>query len=239
MKTRHCNTSRILFPAFLAAVGLLLFSCTQFFSTSWAPWAARDYGKLIPAVTVDNVNQLTSIYENDPDGSLALLKKIQAANDDESSPELEAAALKAAVNSIGLVSAIAGVVGELSNFNNLTEGDTRDLFQSALDGMKNLEDASKVLADILPSPDDKDAWASFTETASADDLAMGAVVLLLGEVSGSVDFDDPDALDDYLESLPDNKNIQLAKALVEASIAKSDELSGPLKDILDNLNLSS
>jgi hypothetical protein len=236
MKNRHFVLGRILFLAFLAAAGLLLFSCTQFFSTSWAPWAARDYDKLIPAVTAGNVNQLTSLYENDPDGSLALLKKIQAA---ESSPELEAAALKAAVNSISLVSAIAGVAGDLGSLGSLTEGETRDIIKDVLDGMKNLEKASEALSEILPSPEDTEAWDNFTETASADDLAMGAVVLLLGEVSGNVDFDDPDALNDFLENLPDNKNIELAKALVEASIAKGDELSGPLKNILDNLNLSS
>jgi hypothetical protein len=237
MKTRHLYSGRVFFPVFLTATGLLLFSCTQFFSTSWAPWAAREYDKLIPAVTADNVDQLTSIYENDPDGSLALLKKIQESQEssDESSPVLEAAALKAAVNSIGLVSAIAGVAGDLSGWDDST--DFKGIFENALNGMKNLEDASAALFEILPGIDDP-GFDDFIAFASADDLAMGAVVLLLGEVSANVDFDDPDAFNDFLESLPDNQNIQLAKALVEASIAKGDELSGPLRDILDNLNLS-
>jgi hypothetical protein len=240
MKTRHFSTGRILFPALLVMAGLLLFSCTQFFSNSWAPWAARAYDKIIPTVTVDNVDELISIFENDPNGSLALLKKIRDAHNDESSPELEAAALKAAVNSIGLVSAIAGATGNMNDWGDPEKA--RNKFDSVLDDMENLEDASEVLFEILPGPDDKEAWANFTKSASADDLAMGAILLLLGAASGNVDFNNPDEFDEFTNN-PGNEKIALARALVDASIEKTDDksnddgLSDSLIDILKSLNL--
>jgi hypothetical protein len=236
MRIRNINTGRILFPAFIAAAGLLLFSCTQFFSTSWASWAARDPAQLIPAVTRANVNDLVKSFEDDPDGSFALLKKIKEAHDGAASPELEVAALKAAINSVDLINAIVGVVGELSNLGNFDNPDeVRNIIEKALGGMKNLEAVGETLSAILPAPNSSD-FDNFVNAASVEDLAMGAIVLLLGEASKQ----DADNLEDFLENpdkyLSASDTWKLAQEMVAQAIVKG--ITGLLGDVLDYLSLT-
>ena len=213
---------------------ILLFSgsCTDFFSTSLAPWAARDPSRLIPKVTVDNVDELIELTENDPDLSLELLKKIGEAVDkasDDDKAKLQSAAIEAAVNSVGLGQTLINAVGDLSEIDTDDPDAAKDLVIDAINSMPNLEEASESLGNLLKDP------TNFIETASADDIALAAILLLAGDAkkNGS------DDMDEYIEDFINDPSDQakLALELAEALEDKVEDLSESLKTILDGLNL--
>ena len=224
-----------LLPAILAATAIFI-SCTDFFSTSWAPWAVRDPDKMIPTVTADNVDELIAMAENNPDLSLALLKKIQAAAAKASGADrikLQGAALQTAVNAAGLGQAVLNAAGELTSVDSIDGG--RQLVMDALNSMKNLDDSCSVLPSILPDPSDTEAFDAFTESADIDDLALTAALLIAGEANKH------ESPDDYVDSFDSNRpqspNEELAVKMIEAVQARQDELSGSLEDVLKGLNL--
>jgi len=232
--------NRICFILAIFMISALFTACTAFFSSTLAPWAARDPKKLIPKVTVDNVAELIAMAENDPDMSLALLEKIKSAIEGASGEDkliLQGAALEAAVNAAGLGQAVLGAAGKFTSLDgDSSEEDAKKMVLDALNGMKNLEDAGAILFDILPKPQDPD-FEDFTNKASADDLAMAAMVILAGEVKKN----GADDIEDYVECFKDSPNeaeeLAMAMALAAALEGREDELSGPLKDALKGLNL--
>jgi len=235
------KVKRLLLALVIFAVSGLLMSCMDFFSTSLAAWAARDPNRLIPAVTAGNVDELVATAENNPDLSLAVLKKIQSAAGTASGDDkvkLQTAALGAAVNAAGLGQAVFNAAGAITS---ITDADNpqekaRQMVLDALNSMNNLEAAGSVLFDTLPKPGDPD-FSNFTDSASANDLAMAAAVLLAGEVKKNSGGD----LEGYVDKLLDNTYTptdpeNLAMKLAQASLAQGN-LSGPLQDLLSGLNL--
>ena len=241
-----CRFFRIML---VVAAGAVIVSCTDFFSTSWAKFAARDPNKLIPAVTAGNVNDLVAQTENNPDLSLAVLKKIQSAVNggasDADKQKLQNAALEAAVNAAGLGQAVLGTVSQLNNIDlsdpGTAAGDALDIVLKAVGNMKNLDATSQALIATLPDPNDPtkngdfDTWAA---GASADNLAMAAAVLISGEINKNGK--------DILNNLPaspgsgtgtDSENLALAMALATTLDGRVDQLSGPMKSVLQGLNL--
>ena len=234
--------------------GFLCFSCTDFFTTSLFPWASRNPNDIIPKVTKDNVDDLIELFENDPDGSLALLKKIKDAAGEASGDEknqLLGAALEAAVNASGLGQAIISAAGNINNLKD--EEDVRGMLLETMDKLTNLEETSAILSGMLPKPGDypdhpNPEFLEFCDKAKTEDLAMAAVVLLLGVASKSCDGDFNALLDDPLKFL-DNKNldfkdsVELAQAMaLVAAIKGKDEIlekDSPLRNILEHLNLIS
>jgi len=223
----------------VVTVSAFFFSCTNFFSTSWAPWAARDPDKLVPAITADNVDELVSMAENNPDLSLAVLKKINDASKKAKGSDvnkLQGAAIDAAVNASGLAQAVLNAAGELIN---VTEGDdAKDIILKALDDMKNLEDASSFLKEILlPDPLNTDDFDAFLTGANADDLALAAALLIAGEAKSSGDPEE--YVNESFNSLsPVTENEKLAMKMIDEIIARPpEELNGALKEILVGLNL--
>lgn len=227
-------------------------SCTDFFSNSWARWAARDPDKLVPKVTAGNVDELIATAENNPDLSLAILKKIQAATNGASEDDklkLQSAALGAAANAAGLGQAVLGAAGQLTSLSgDNSEDDIKDatdMLLNAINGMKNLEASCAALCGILPDPADQAAFDAFTAAASANDLAMAAAMLIAGEVKNQVNNDVTP--EEYLEDiknrieqgddLKESENLARAMALAAAIPGRENELSGPLKDVLEGLNL--
>ena len=226
-------------------------SCTDFFSTSLAPWAARDPNKLIPAVTTGNVKDLITQAENDPDLSLAILKKIQSAANGASGQDLQTlqnASLEAAVNAAGLGQAVLGTASNLSKIDfsaeETTAADVQDIILKAVGSLSNLDSTGQALLAILPDPKDTETFNAWAENAPADDLAMAAVVLIAGEINKQ-NFTDSYGIDDYLSDLDptlqnpeqtDNENMAMALALATA-IGDRDDISGPLKNVLDGLKL--
>ena len=206
----------------------VLFSCTDFFSTSLASWAARDKDKLVPAVTTDNVDDLIALAENDPDLSLALLKKIKEAAEGASGEEkqkLQNAALEAAVNAAGLGQAVIGAMGDLSNVDN--EEEVKQLVLDALNSMANLDSAEDILFDILDGDFDPNE-------ADPNNMVMAAVILMAGEAKKAAS-----GIDEYLEYF-DPQDPQLspeAQLAVDLALAAKDRVTGPIADILNGLNL--
>ena len=235
----------------------VIISCTDFFSTSWAPWAARDPNKLIPAITADNVDELIAMAGNDPNLSLAVLQKIRQGIKDSSGDEklkLQTAALEAAANSVGIGQSVLGAAGQLTNLGgDDPEGMAKDMVISAINGLQNLESTCGALLDSLPMPANPAdpaadaAFMAFANKANADDLAMAAVILIAGEAKKQMKTMEPD---DYIDelgekivdgdpSLTGSENLAQAMAIASVLEDRADEISGPLKDVLLGLKLIS
>jgi len=228
---------KTLYKCALVALSLLLGSCTDFFSTSLAPWAARDPGSLIPAVNADNVNDLLRLAENDPDMSNAILRKIRDAVNGANSDDrvkLQSAALTAASNASGMGNALLKQAGNISQ---ITEGDAIDLVADMLNDMKNLQEAAVNLEYILPDPGTP-AFNEFVDNSNADDLAIAAALLIAASAKDSADSKD------YLKTFNDppgnlSPQEELALKLARAANSKPGDsaLSGSLKELLNGLNI--
>jgi hypothetical protein len=227
---------RLVFSLGVAA-GLLV-SCTDFFSTSLASWAARDPASTIPAVDTGNVNDLIVIAENNPDMSLEILKKIdaavQGAGEDEAS-SLRAAALQAAANASSLGPTLLNKAGDIAGVLNDPDG-AQNLVIDAIKDMPNLAETRDALNSLLPEPGP--AFDAFIEKADANDLATAAAVLLAAEAKDMMD------TGDYIQNFdPADPNISpsaaLAVQLATEASKKYDagDSGGRFKDILDGLNL--
>ncbi|MDR1586657.1 MAG: hypothetical protein LBS57_04290 [Treponema sp.] len=226
-----------------SAAAFLICSCTQFFSSSLAPWAARDPGALVPPVTTGNVKELIEVAENNPDLSLEVLrgidKALQDANDDEKN-SLQAAALQAASNASGMGTAIMHQAGNISEIME-DKDNAKKLVTDVLQDMDNLSDTSNLLVDILPEPGTPE-FDAFVKKANADDLAIAAAILLAAESKEQInsgDYFNSFNPNDPAASLNPREN--LAVGLAKSALDKSDEpnsgLSGRLQDILEGLNL--
>jgi hypothetical protein len=223
-------------PLFLTALAAgLVFSCTGFFSTSLAPWAARDSVSLIPPVDAGNVQGLVAGAENSPDMSLELLKKIRdAANGagGEEAAALQTAALQAAVNASGLGAALLNSMNDIAGIIDNPES-ARD-FTGVLNDMPNLEQAGAVLMETLPEPGTPE-FDMLVEKAGPDDLAAAAVALLASEAKGKGE----NFINDFDPSAADAGSARLAVALAEAAAKKyeASDSGGLFKDVLGGLNL--
>lgn len=226
----------LLFP-FMLSLG----SCRQFFTTSLAPWAARNPASLIPPVTTTNIDELLTKFANNPDQSLALLDKIADALDTASATDaavLQAAALQAASNASGVATSV------FSNAGTMLEtlqgsGDIIPVISDAIAGLSNLAPSATALTSILPDPSDTDAFDAFVAQASPEDLAMAAIVLLAAEAQA-----DSGGVEDYITNFnpasPNPGAEALAVALAEAAATAyaASGGTGPLADILAGLNLT-
>ena len=220
----------------LIGMAALLGSCLDFFSNSWASWAARDPSSLIPAVTLDNVNDLIEMAENDPDLSLALLLRIGEAVDDASDEEkaaLQAAAVEAAVNAVGLGQTIAGAAGDFANISDVDSA--IDVIMDAINNMPNLDEVSEALFDLLPAPGSGE-FNTFIENATAEEIALAAILLLAGEAK-KYDSDPNHNIHNFDISGEGSDEAELAKALAMSLTTIQDELPPNLYDILSGLNL--
>ncbi|MDR0877385.1 MAG: InlB B-repeat-containing protein [Treponema sp.] len=237
------NRSAFVILAFLTA-GIFL-SCTEFFSTSLFPWAARDPASLLPPVTAGNVQELLKLSESNPDMALALLKGIKdtvsGASDEElaalQGAALEAAALIAAANAVALGPTILNTLGNANDISGMMEDpdSVKDMILDTLNSLPNLEESSSLLTEILPEPGTQ-AFDDFVEKANSEDLVMAAALIIAAEAKGNID--DPD----YISNIdPENPPAEaaLAAALAVAAVGKMDEsgTGGSLKDILKGLNL--
>ena len=218
----------VLFAA-IPVILVLFGSCTDFFSTSLASWASRDPDKLVPAVTTDNVDELVASAENNPDLSLAVLKKIRSAAKGatgDNKQKLQDAALEAAVNASGLGQAVLGVATDLASL----EDDPRAVVTDAIKGMNNLDDAALILSEIIDDDFDMDK-------ADPNDLALAAVVLLAGEAKKAEQ--EPGGIDAYIDNFnPNDPTLSPEEKLaVDMALAAKDKISGPLADALRELGL--
>jgi hypothetical protein len=175
------------------------------------------------------VAELLELAENDPDLSLALLRRIgtavsraEAAGDDAALIIFQNAALEAAVNAVGLGSAILRVTSDLGSI----EADAMDIVVDAINRMKNLNAVADILGNIFegfdPDPGEFDNF-------DPNNLALAAVVLLAAEAKAS---GDPEGF--IVGFTPGDA--ELAEKMAAVAIANSDA-SKRLTDVLGNLNL--
>jgi hypothetical protein len=216
-------------------LSLVFVSCTDFFTPSWASWAARDPSNLIRDVSAGNVDEYITMAENNPDLSLEVLKKIGGAVESasgEDKTKLQNAAVTAAVNASNLTNTLMNNVTEISNLENADE--VKGLIADTLNNMKNLAPASDALTTILPDPGDAAAFGAFTDSASADDLAMAAALILAGEAKKA---DDLDIFSDYSPGAASGTPLALAEALATAALDKQPAggESSKLLDLLTEL----
>jgi hypothetical protein len=209
------------------AVLVLNLSCSDFFTSSLASWAQRDPSSLIPAVTTGNVNDLILLTESSPDQSLALLRGIAAA---DPSPELQAAAITAATNASGIGAAILQHAGDIST---IDASNAEGIVADAINSLSNAVEAGAVLESIIPIPPPPPStdWDDFVAEASAEDLAMAAVVILAGKAKDSGD--PATYISAFSSTLGPSE--ELAQALADAALAKPDR-SDLLEDLLDGLH---
>jgi hypothetical protein len=226
---------KIVVPGFL--LSLVFVSCTDFFTTSWGEWAARNPANLIPKVTAGNVQELVDMAENNPDLSLEVLKKIGAAVGGASGGDktkLQNAAVAAALNASDLTGAL---MNNASNVSNLEDPEqVKDLISNTLNGMDNLGPASDALTAILAQDTE-----AFKDSASADDLAMAAALILAGEAKKADNADLFDDLDNATIPPESQAAVDLAKDLAGKAAEKYDAGGGDnsvLKDLLDKLGLT-
>ncbi|MCL2094138.1 MAG: hypothetical protein FWH12_08095 [Treponema sp.] len=214
-----------------------LSSCTDLVSTSLAPWAARDPNRLIPPVTPGNVDELLAMTENSPDMSMALLRNISSSVGSARGSDrqkLQNAAMKAAVNAVGLGQSVLQSVGQLGSIG--SDGEGRDLILDTINTMPNLISAGTVLASSLPHSSDP-GFDDFAAQADPNDLALAAVVILAGEAKKSGFTDLNDYVDHYHLQPNENEELALALAYAAALDSRQDELNEPLRNILQGLNL--
>jgi hypothetical protein len=226
MKKRYFFVLLVLTVAFGA--------CTDFFSGSLATWAARDPDKLVPPVNADNVFDIIAEFENNPDASLAVLKRIQNALADAPDGEkitLQVAALEAAANAVGLVNAVFGAITDPDD---IMEDSAKDIMLDVINGMTNLEAAGSLLLDVLPAPGTPE-FKAFVASANPNDLAFAAVILLAGEAKRQ-----PGDMGAYIDGFGATSNPveNLAIELAKAAQEHPDEMTGPMKDIIKGLNLA-
>ncbi|MDR1947957.1 MAG: hypothetical protein LBQ38_01055 [Spirochaetaceae bacterium] len=239
MMNKRLGRRKYIYFLFILIPVLSVTGCTDFFSTSLAPWAARDPASLVPPVTAGNVRELILQAENNPDLSLAILKGIQNSVG-SASPEdrrsLEAAALEAAGNATGLAASLLSQAGKISS----VMGDpdkAKELVVDAIKGMSHLNETRDLLADILPRNPDSEEFKAFTQNAGAEDLVMAAAIILAAESGESPNSDD--FINNFDPNSVSTPSLKLAVSLATAAADKPELLEGdsPLKDILSGLNL--
>lgn len=187
--------------ALITVVFLVLFptSCMDVFTNSWGSTFKRDPNKLIPRVTTSNVGELLDASVGDPEFAAVLLKKISDSLENTTDKDraiLQDAGLKAAVEASGLAAEFINNAGEL------LKTESAEGVKNSIDAiLKNLDtDRSISIAeDLLAILDDENAFKTYS-AASSGDLAVAAVVLLLGEVKKS-----GGTLDAYLDSFTNRK----------------------------------
>ena len=223
---------------------LNLGSCEQLFTTSLAPWAARDPASLIPTVTADNVTDLIDQSANNPEQSMALLDAIADAMADASASEaavLQAAALEAGSNSSGVATAIFSNAGTLLDTLETMESSEEiiPLISDAIADLSNLAGTATDLVSILPDPSNTTAFDAFVAQATPEDLAMAAIVLLAAEAQA-----DTGGVETYITGFdpttpapgPEALAVALAEAAADSYAASGG--TGQLADILAGLNLT-
>ena len=235
--TKYCREKSFCLVVIMLSITVIFTSCVDFFSTSLFPWAARNDRDIIPPITVDNVDEIIELFADDPDGSLVVLEKIQEAVEGASGDDkaiLQAAAVEAAVNAVGLGQTIISSAGSLLDCE--TKEEARDVVLDAINGMPNLDEAGSLLFDILPDPLDPE-FNSFTEKTSADDLAFAAILLISAEAKKNNSGNLGEYMDNYSSDPSPSAELAQAIALAAALDGREDELSESLKLALEGLNL--
>jgi len=170
--------------------------------------------------------------------SLAVLKKINEALTGANAGDtavLQASALQAAANAVGLGSAILSQAGNITSALQ-SQDKAIELVIGTVNGLKNLQETGSTLTVILPEPGTQ-AFDDFVDKASAEDIAITAALILLAAESQRSRSPE-DYLADFDPSDLSALNQQELMAVELAKAAAGKGLDGPLNDLLNGLNLA-
>jgi hypothetical protein len=230
--------------AFIAGSSLILLSCMDFFTSSWAPWARRDPASQIKSINTGNVHQYIADAETDAALSLEVLKGIRDAlgsADPADAAFLEAAALKAAANAAGLGPALLNSLSDTGKIGEAAEdpAKAKALIAGTIGKMSNLEETRNTLLEILPPPGTPE-FARFAAASDINDLALAAAVLVSAEA-----YSHPGGAGNYLDSFTGSGGVtpaeKMAYELSLSAVQKYDDsgAEGLVKDILTQLGWTS
>jgi hypothetical protein len=219
-------------------MGLLLASCSDFYSTTWGEAFARDPSSV--KVTSSNVYELLKDANGDTKASRAILEKLKGTDD----PNLQAATVKAANQAAGLTGLALSNLGTLTGDNATNVDSLQKLANTILADAKenDIKSIADDVANTLPvsiGPNGAPVFAdSFANSVSNSDLTLLLVTMMLAEV-----VDIGDNFDAYAERWgTQGKNItteqglsnneKVIAAIANTVIARSD---GELGKMLKNL----
>ena len=242
---------RVLFPLLASLViGLAFLSCQNVFTASLAKPFARDPSSLVPKVTAGNAAKVADQVKADPDASLEVLTDLSTLvlnATGTKKTELAVLALDVSASASGVGGSLMQTLSQKENTDLLKDGNFDDpetktklyaAIDNALAGMNNLGDSASALEDILTTPGV--SVDTIKETASAEQMAMAAIVLLSNNASSG------GGVSTYVDTLGSTADAdlsaseKLAKDLAAAAAAKyeAEGGSGPLADVLKSLNLT-
>jgi hypothetical protein len=189
-KDSACRIRNLFFGAVLLALGtgLLLASCSDFYSTTWGEAFARDPSNV--KVTSSNVDELLKDASGDREASRAILKKLIGTDD----PKLQAAAVKAANQAAGLTELALSNLGTLTG-SNADNADSLEKLAKTIMAEARENDIKGIADDIagtLPvsSSNPPQFRGSFADSVSSSDLTLLLVTMMLAEVPEENEFDD-------------------------------------------------
>jgi hypothetical protein len=177
----------------LVSALLVFLGACEVFTSSWAPWAARDLDAILPEVNGGNARDMVDQFADDPDKSLQILKKIAAAinktSNEAEQAKLRAAALDAAVNASGIMDAF---LGSMTDFLEEGEGDF-DTVVELFESIKNTKGISAALVTAFDARTKENTAISVdsdTIANSADNAAqllLSAMLITKNEIEIAVD----------------------------------------------------
>jgi hypothetical protein len=221
-------------------------SCSGFFTNSLASGLARDQDDLVPKVTTANIDELVEQAEGNSDFAVAVMSSIQDSMEEATPAEasvFRAAAVELAVTASGVGTAVlddAGTILDTLENGDLSDPAVKDDLISdiadTLNGLSNLDETVSSLVAILPTSDDTAAIDAFIVNATADDLAMAAIVLLAAQAVTSADGTES-YLKDFASTSVSLTPVEKLAVTFAAKAAERDDGSGPLSDLLEVLNL--
>ncbi len=254
---RKLTKGSLLFPLTIVLLAGILTSCTDFFTTSWGEWAARDKSTLVKNVTSDNIDELMATAANDKEMQVIIMNNLVDAVSKEENPDkkkkLQNAGVELALSTTNIMDTVLGSVGELTSLMDGGDGgevDTDEVITyvtDILNSMSNLQGSTDNLSAMINIED----IDNLVDENNAMNMALTSVLLLCAEVQSVASEEKPmqDYFDDladsgnfdpndsttYPEEFQDNPKFELAIKLGMGSIDKisDDSPLASLKDMLE------
>jgi hypothetical protein len=206
----------------------------EVFTSSWAPWAARDLNAILPEVNSGNARDMVDQFADDPDMSLEILKKIAAAINKTKSPEektkLRTAALDAAINASGIMDAF---IGSITDF---LEDDKRDL-KMVVDTFGGIKNTESISTSLVSSFSEVAVWETQDDKRKIADSADNSAQLLLSALliaKNELEKNGGDFSVERIESISLNDpNLRVPIAMVYAAGEKESNIQRIIVDIIE------
>ncbi|MDR1637241.1 MAG: hypothetical protein LBR93_07870 [Treponema sp.] len=184
--------------------GLLLASCSDFYSSTWGDAFVRDPSKV--NVNSSNVYELLKDANGDTKASRAILEKLKGTTD----PKLQAAAVKAANQAAGLTGLVLSNLDTVTGANADNPDSLKGLASSVLgeakkNDIKGVADGIVETLTVTTGTPPK-FEGDFADSVSTSDLTLLLVTMMMAEVEAQeIEGDNP--FDKYAEDWGTKKKI--------------------------------